>query len=434
MGQKKLTLMSSTGPSALFCLSKVNMYPRDRVWMIGWEYPPHNSGGLGVACQGLTQSLAQSNTQIYFTLPYAFSGNVSHMELIECIHESWNSDPNAAPFSAYSSIPSLDTSGFGRDYLDTSALAALPQSHLEVKVGQYAQLVSQQAAKRNNPFEVIHAHDWMSFPAGVQLKRQSGKPLITHIHSTEYDRIPSGHGSDFIMHTEYEGLQQADKVIAVSNYTKYLLVRHYNVDPNKIEVVHNGLTPSDSINPGTQHFASKRPVIVFMGRLTGQKGPEYMLALAKQLLQKIPDALLILAGSGDLYHELLITTARERLSASVLFSGFLRDQQREKLLDRADIFVMPSLSEPFGLVALEAAERHTPVIVSKNSGVAEVLPSAISIDFWDIQKMTDTIYDLLTNQVDRQKVVEQQLADVQKVTWQSAAQKVKNVYRSIVKK
>lgn len=410
------------------------IYPHDRVWMIGWEYPPHNSGGLGVACQGLTQSLAQSNTHIYFTLPHTYSGGVSHMELIECLHDSWNQDPNYAPFSAYSTGAPIDTSGFGNDYLDTNALAALPQSYLERKVGQYAELVAQQAAKKHHSFDIIHAHDWMSFPAGVQLKKQSNKPLVAHIHSTEHDRIPSGHGSDFIMHTEYEGLHQADKVIAVSNYTKYLLVRNYNIDPDHIEVVHNGLTPSLDIDPGRQHFASKRPVVVFMGRLTGQKGPEYILLLARQLLQKIPEALIILAGSGDLYHELLISTAREKLSASVLFTGFLRDQQREKLLDRADIFVMPSLSEPFGLVALEAAERHTPVIISANTGVSEVLPSAIKIDFWDINKMTQTIYDLLTDTAQRQEVVDNQLNDVRKVTWQSATDKVKNIYQKLVRK
>ncbi len=410
-------------------------YPRSRVWMIGWEYPPHNSGGLGVACQGLTQSLSLNNTQIYFTLPYVFAGPISHMDIVECVHESWNMQGPGAPFTAYQSSANIDTSTFGKEFLDSNALASLPQSDMEIKVSQYAELVAQQAERHHYDFDVIHAHDWMSFPAGMKLKKKTHKPFIAHVHSTEYDRIPSGHGSPFIMNTEYEGLQQADKVIAVSNYTKYLLVRNYQIDPNRIEVVHNGLTPSTSpIEPGPHHFASKQPVIVFMGRLTGQKGPEYILALAKQLLARIPHSLIILAGSGDLYHELLLSTARNKLSASVLFSGFLRDQQREKLLDRADIFVMPSLSEPFGLVALEAAERHTPVIVSKNTGVAEVLSSAITIDFWDIDKMTSTIAELLTQKQQREEIVASQLKDVKKVTWDKAAQKVKNIYQNVTGK
>lgn len=411
-------------------------FDQNRVWMIGWEYPPHNSGGLGVACQGLTQSLADCNTQIFFTLPYTLPGSIGHMEIVECIDPTWLSgDPNLPPFSSYL-MPNLPKNKkIDPNFPDAHQLASLPQSDLEIKVSQYANLVTQQAQKHSFDFDVIHAHDWMSFPAALKLKMKSDRPMIAHIHSTEHDRIPSGYGSSFIHQTEYEGLTYADKVIAVSQYTRHVLIQEYGIDPNKIEVVHNGISPSETpIDPGTHHFASKRPVVVFMGRLTGQKGPEYFLILAQRVLQELPSALFIVAGSGDLYHQLLLSAANQRLSASLLFSGFVRDNQREKLLDRADLFVMPSLSEPFGLVALEAAERHTPVIISKNSGVQEVLQSALAIDFWDIDKMTNSIVEILTDKEKKQEIIDRQLNEVKQVTWNSAATKVKDIYRKILAK
>lgn len=425
------------------------MVSPDNVFMIGWEYPPQNSGGLGVACQGLTQSLADQNTNIYFTLPYHQSQlnvQIPHMEVLACAHPTWQTSsdhhslrlknpPHAVPpFQAYETSIDSDTRvGVQQQYYrpvpaDAQELAALPQSELEHRVAEYASVVKQSAQKPD--FGVIHAHDWMSFPAAQEVKAQTGKPFIAHVHSTEFDRIPHGGGSHFIKQTEYEGLQAADTVIAVSHYTKRLLTRAYGVNPEKIEVVHNGMLPSLlPLDPGRHHFAHHRPVVVFMGRITSQKGPHHFLWLAERLVAKIPDLLCVIAGNGDMYHELLLRTAEKGLSASVLFSGFVRDKQREKLLDRADIFVMPSLSEPFGLVALEAAERHTPVIISKTSGVKEVLPSAVAVDFWDIQQMTDAVQKLLADKHHHQQVSTNQLKELSSVTWDSAAEKVRQVYR-----
>jgi len=273
----------------------------------------------------------------------------------------------------------------------------------------------------------------MSFPAARKLAQATGKPYVAHVHSTEMDRIPDGNGSQYIINTELEGMSHATRVIAVSYYTKQLLTHTYGIDPAKIDVVHNGITPL--VYPpdtGRHHFAPKRPVIVFMGRLTVQKGAEYFLHLARAVLQKIPSALFIVAGSGDMYHQLLLETADQKLSAHVLFSGFVRDKQRETLLDRADVFVMPSISEPFGLVALEAAQRHTPVIVSKNAGVSEVLPSAIQTDFWDIQKMTNEIVRMVAKPTAYQQVVTGQLNDISQATWSAASAKIKEVYQKVL--
>lgn len=407
------------------------------VFMIGWEYPPLNSGGLGVACDGLTQSLAHQGTRIQFTLPYYLTAPVTHMNVLACVDDSWVAEDQSLvqtpPFLAYSHTPSQTfNSNKTLQDIDIESLRALPSSELERKVFQYADKVVDEGTDKKMTYDVIHAHDWMSYPAGMLLKQKTGKPLITHVHSTEFDRSALNFGNAFITKTEYEGMQFADKIVAVSYYTKRMLVDKYGVPPSKIEVVHNGVSPLSLPSvPGRHHFASDRPVIVYMGRLTVQKGVQYFVHLAKSVLRALPDALFIVAGSGDMYHELLFTTARHRISASVLFSGFVRDQQQAILLDRADVFVMPSISEPFGLVALEAAQRHTPVIISKNAGVSEVLPGSIALDFWDIEKMAKTIATLIHDEANRAAIVTQQLTDLKSATWKSAAKKMTKVYRDV---
>ncbi|MBP9782062.1 glycosyltransferase family 4 protein [Candidatus Woesebacteria bacterium] len=407
-----------------------------KVFMIGWEYPPHNSGGLGVACDGLTRALAAQNTQIYFTLPYAHTGNVKHLSLLGCVDPTWTEDGlpiTSPPFGAYQA----NSQGFlpleVEEMLDSNQLRALPLSELDARVNDYANLVALEEKKVDKKVDVVHAHDWMSFPAAMKIRQQSNKPIIAHVHSTEFDRVPHGQGSPFIHQVEYEGLLSATHIIAVSTFTKQLLVNQYSMDPKKISVVHNGIDPLKQVNEAVS-FAQSRPVIVFMGRLTMQKGGEYFLQLAQRLLEQIPNALFVVAGNGDMYHQLLFKTAYDRLSAHVLFSGFVRDRQRELLLNRADVFVMPSLSEPFGLVALEAAQRHTPVVVSKQSGVAEVLPSAVQIDFWDVDRMVQEISHLIKNPNAAQEKVQNQLADISEVTWSTAAGKVRDIYQRLFQK
>jgi hypothetical protein len=353
------------------------------------------------------------------------------MTVLDCYLPEWQAAEGAPPFLAYSSTaPQVVTEQ--PDNTDVEALHALPQSQMEQRVAEYAALVQQQAKALRKKFKGIHAHDWMSLPAALEAKKITGRPVVAHVHSTELDRIPHGNGSPFITQVERQGWQQSDAIIAVSFYTKQLLIEKYGIDEKKIFVVHNGVPPLASpADPGPHHFASKRPVVVFMGRLTVQKGPEYFLQLAKALLKEKPETLFVVAGHGDMYHELLFQTAYQQLSASVLFTGFARNRLREQLLNRADIFIMPSVSEPFGLVALEAAQRHTPVIVSKNTGVIEVMPSAIAVDFWDIHAMTRTVIELLNNREASQRQVVSQLGELDKVTWGKAASNVKDIYRQL---
>ncbi|MBW7956154.1 glycosyltransferase family 4 protein [Patescibacteria group bacterium] len=404
-----------------------------RVLMVGWEYPPHNSGGLGVACEGLTHALADTNTNIFFTLPYRFSTAVTHMKVITCQNpaEVELALAGRPPFSAYS--PSI-VSPADFALKDSIELSALPQSEIEQRVNYYADQVLSAGKQLRQKYDLIHAHDWMAFPAAMKLQEKVKKPFIAHIHSTEMDRIPSGHGSHYIAHTEYLGMQRADRVIAVSNFTKRILIDKYHVDPKKIVVVHNGVTPASKLVNDELQFATKRPMIVFMGRLTAQKGAEYFLQLARAVVDQIPEALFVVAGHGDQYHSLLFQSAYQQLSASVLFTGFMRDHQREALLSRADVFVMPSLSEPFGLVALEAAQRETPVIVSENSGVKEMLTHSLKADFWDVEKMASYITELVTDPVFRAQVVTGQNEDLEHATWQNAADNVSKIYSKLLEK
>ncbi len=400
------------------------------VLMIGWEYPPHNSGGLGVACEGLTKALVGNNTHISFTLPYKHGMSIDHMDVLTCVSGGAfpSGDPNQAPFSAYTHM-ATNNNGIPLAF-DPKNLRKMPLQEMEYRVEQYANSIWSKVQQRGDPADVIHAHDWMTYPAARLLRKKLKKPFVAHIHSTEFDRVPHGEGNGYIAHQEYLGLKDADRVIAVSELTKQVLIQKYQIDPEKIDVVHNGINAAPKME--SLRFADDRPLIVFMGRLTMQKGAEYFLQLARSVLQEIPEALFIVAGHGDQYHMLLLENAKSQLSSSVLFAGFLRDQQKDFLLDRANVFVMPSISEPFGLVALEAVQRDTPVIISQTSGVKEVLPGAIVVDFWDIDAMTKHILRLIQDETYHSSILNQQLQDIAHVTWENSAEKVKSIYRKIL--
>jgi glycosyltransferase involved in cell wall biosynthesis len=241
--------------------------------------------------------------------------------------------------------------------------------------------------------------------------------------------------SSFIARSEYEGMRLADRVIAVSYYTKRILVEKYDVNPYKIDVVHNGVLPVIEQLAGVpKTFAYERPVVVFMGRLTVQKGPDYFLELAGKIITKKPDALFIVAGAGDMYEQLLFHNAGKSLSASVLFTGFVRGKLQNQILDRADVFVMPSISEPFGLVAAEAAARNTPIVLSKTSGVGEILADNPQFDFWDVEAMSDQVVRLLDDTDYRENIITTQKQHLRTNSWQKAAGKVENIYTKLIKK
>ncbi|MBQ6436545.1 glycosyltransferase family 4 protein [bacterium] len=394
-----------------------------RVLMIGWELPPHNSGGLGIACEAIADELLADGWHLQMTLPYMVDDFDTHLPLVDCHDTAWDGmmskRADGAPFAAYERPKS-------------GTQLPLPGSWMEDRVEEYAQKVLDYARKHVDEFDVVHAHDWMTMPAAMLIKQELGKPFVAHIHSTEYDRSLSEDRNSYIAQCEIEGMELADKVLAVSYYTKRLLVEKYGIDPDKIDVVHNGVVAHLQETSGVKgHFAGKRPVIVFMGRLTMQKGPDYFLELAQKVLQKRPDALFIVSGMGDMYQHLLLSNAHKSLSAHVLFSGFVRGGAQNAILRRADVFVMPSVSEPFGLVAAEAAMMNTPVIASKSSGVVEIIGGSPKFDFWDTDAMAKEVIHLLEDREYRSVVIEDQLRRLRKNTWNKMVKKIEKVYTQV---
>ena len=287
-------------------------------------------------------------------------------------------------------------------------------------------------AAQTESFDLIHVHDWLTVPSGVALKEMTGKPLVMHVHSTEYDRTALGDPNLRVSEFEKLGFEKADLIITVSKYTKKVLIDKFNVPEEKITVVHNGNDYLPSPESVSIQFLKNSPVVLFVGRLTIQKGPEYFLDLAKRVLLVRPETIFIFAGNGDMYQHLLLTSAYHSLSGSVLFAGFLRDAAKDRLYQRADVFVMPSVSEPFGIVALEAAVAGKPVIISKTSGVAEVLPSAIKLDFWDTELMTKSVLSLIEKTDYRRDLGEKMKLEAGAVTWDKTAMKIKDSYHQLL--
>lgn len=386
------------------------------VFMIGWEFPPHHSGGLGVACHGMTRGLLETGQRLAFVLPKYLPLGGSYQQL------------------RYMHAPGLEMDMVHvNSYLEPywNMAADSPRAYpadMVAETFRYGQVVGE-LAPRYEPV-LIHAHDWMSMPAGLEAKRQTGKPLVVHVHSMEKDRSGGGVPHPQIAEIEWRGMSEADRIVAVSDYTKQLIVQEYGISPEKIDVVHNGVDADMATD--VEGFLGDRQLVVFVGRLTIQKGPEYFLAVAKKVIAEVKDAVFVFAGQGDMYKHLLMTSAYEGLSGSVVFAGFVQGREKDRLYKRADVFVMPSVSEPFGISALEAALAETPVVVSKTAGVTEVLPNAYPIDFWDINKMAETIVHLLRDDQLRREKGRLLRREAEQMTWVKSAQALRQIYRKLL--
>lgn len=381
-----------------------------RILMIGWEYYPHYSGGLGVACQGIVENLVDSGEEVTLLLPKSLSP----------------SEPDQTYFTTKKGhrYKVCYIQSILRPYLGCDGITY--QGDLTTDVHAFAKIATQVA--KGLDFDIIHVHDWLTVPAGIAIKEASHKPLVLHVHSTEYDRTAGGHPNEFVAKIEQRGYTNANLIITVSKYTKNLLVERYQVPADKIVVIHNGVDYAPNENKLSINFLQNHPVIVFVGRLTIQKGPDYFLSVARKVIDQRPEAVFVFVGDGDMYHHLLLTSAYLNLSGSVLFAGFLRGHAKDLLYERADVFLMPSVSEPFGIVALEAAATGTPIIISKTSGVSEVLPSAIKIDFWDTNLMANTILKLLDQPQKQKRLGKKLMSEVGAVTWGKTAIKIKETY------
>ena len=392
--------------------------------MFGWEpLPPFNAGGLGVACLGLSKSLASQGFDITFVLPKKVPLTADHMRII---FADENPELHVMDMlSAYTTSQQYKTLvkryGWSGDLID--------------QVVFYGELAKKIAVKEE--FDIIHAHDWLSFLAGIAAKAVSGKPLVVHVHATEFDR--SGENiNQQIYEIEKKGMEMADKVIAVSNFTKNIIVNRYGIDPNKIEVVWNGVETRsfrDTAHPELAQAIREMgcKLVLFVGRMTMQKGPDYFLTAAKKVLEYNPNVVFVMAGSGDMENQIIRQSVDLGISDKVLFTGFLRGAELDAIYRSADLFVMPSISEPFGITALESVTYGTPVLISKQSGVSETLHSALTVDFWDTDEMANKMLSVLGYDSLHECMSCEGLAEINKINWDQAASKCAAIYEQLLR-
>ncbi len=398
-----------------------------KVLMFGWEFPPFNSGGLGVACQGLARALVGKGVELIFVLPKRLDIKGEPFRII------YAEDKLSLVAINSLLVPYITSDKYGKARGCFGKNCDYASSLLE-EVRRYAALAAGIAKKES--FDVIHAHDWLSFAAGLAAKEVSGKPLIVHVHATEVDRT-AGKVNELIYANERHGLEKADKIITVSDFTKQMLVDYYGIYPDKVSVVHNGIdlasynldAPSDFSLTKLKKSGFK--IVLYVGRITIQKGPDYLVWAAKKVLEYQPKTMFVIVGSGDMEGQIMNQVASLGISDKFLFPGFLRGRELSEVFKSADLFVMPSVSEPFGLTCLESLAHGIPVIVSKQSGVSEVLDHALKVDFWDVDEMADKILSVLKHKSLKKTLEQNGQKEALMNTWDKSAQKCLNIYNSL---
>ncbi len=398
------------------------------VLMFGWEFPPYASGGLGTACYGLTKGLCNNHVNVTFVVPKVPDNPASsHVKLIGA-----DNIPVSIKIKEINSliVPYITSQQYSERFArigSKSPGGKMYGKDLYAEVARYAEQAKQIAMQEK--FDIIHAHDWMTYKAGINAKKISGKPLVVHVHATEFDRT-GGHPNQHVYDIEREGMHAADCIIAVSNFTKGLIVQHYGIAPEKVKVVHNAIDLEDKKDVFVRKNGREK-IVLFLGRITIQKGPDYFLYAAKRVLEQKPDVRFVFAGSGDMEPFIIEKAAELGIADRVLFAGFLQGEDIVRAYKMADLFVMPSISEPFGLTPLEAMSHGTPVIISKQSGVSEVLSHALKVDFWDIDRMADMMLSVLKHDVLRDELSDNGLKELEKFSWNEAAQKCVDVYNEV---
>lgn len=478
------------------------------VFMLGWEFPPFISGGLGTACYGLTKAMGRQGMDVTFVLPKAIGSEyTSHVKLLSPQSPraaTGARDPQAVASTyrlegavatggeppagtreftniVFKAVPSRITSPYGgmvgegagpdegeaRQALARIGMSPEDVAHFGFDVAPATQqegnghselgIPHHQAAAvkdnydgdlmtesrryaglcldlaRGENIDVIHAHDWLTYPAGMAVARATGKPLVVHVHSTEFDR--SGENINLpVYDIERRGMHAATKVICVSYLTARIAQHKYRVDPSKIHVVYNGVENGNApVDAATRaRIRGKDKIVLFLGRITLQKGPEYFVMAAKKVLEKYQDVIFVMAGSGDKFTDISQLAEQEDIADKVVFTGFLRGKDVERVFKAADVYVMPSVSEPFGIAPLEAISHDVPVIISKQSGVAEVLTHALKVDFWDTDEMANKIVAVLRHPPLSHTLRHHADIELRGITWDGAARKCGEVYESAI--
>ena len=414
-----------------------------RVLMFGWEFPPHISGGLGTACLGIAQGLAKNDVEVLFVMPKA-SGD-EDASAAKIINEDFWKHINFMEIGS-NLVPYLDPETFARErdaylkagenrerisYHNKFQFSGKYGANLMEEVYRYA-LVAGTVAK-NYDFDVIHAHDWLTYSAGMIAKQLSGKPLIVHVHATEYDRGGEYNRNTLVYDIEKRGMEAADVVVTVSNWTRNIVIEKYGIAPEKVITVHNAVDfKTDAVEKEERGIKDK--IVTFLGRITLQKGPEYFVEAAAKVLKRVPNARFVMAGSGEKMNPLVRRVAQLGLGTRFHFTGFLRGNDVQRMFRYSDVYVMPSVSEPFGISPLEAMRSGVPTIISKQSGVAEVLDHAIKVDYWDIDALADAIYGVLTYPALSNHMQREGYNEVNELKWENASLKLKQIYQSITQK
>lgn len=395
--------------------------------MFGWEYPPHHSGGLGVACQGLVKGLLQNGVKVTLVLPHPHGQD-------DGAHMRFPTEDTIETIMVPSLLQPYETVEQYAQRLQISSVPREANALYGENMGQAVESFSAMAVSMTKDVtpDVVHAHDWMTYEAGRRAARHHKVPFVAHIHATELDRTNFS-PNEWIAERERRGLLAADRIIAVSQYTKNLIVQHYGIDPAKVSVVYNGhnlehIGTSHS-NLTIQHGTKKNPLVLFLGRMTIQKNPWQFLQVARRISDVMPQAQFVMAGDGEMLTEMVELACDLGISEKVIFTGKVRGKEIEKLYRNASCFVMPSLSEPFGLVALEAIAHGAPVVVTRQSGVAEVLDHAFKVDFWDTEKMADVILTILREEPLADQLKTEAPRVLQKLTWRNQSALVQSIYR-----
>ena len=426
-----------------------------KVLMFGWEFPPHITGGLGTACFGLTKGLLKHGVEVQFVVPKAY-GDESQ-EAVRIINASdvtvMMNDPVFRDY--WSQITYMEIGSNLIPYVGPEDFQTMVTENLNTKIhegsrvfsekfqfsGKYGHDLMEEVARyalvgaaiaANSEFDIIHAHDWLTYSAGVAAKKISGKPLVVHMHATEFDR--SGENiNENVYEIERKGMAEADRVITVSNLTRNIVIDRYHIDPDKVITVHNAVEPTEKAELLEVEKHVKEKIVTFLGRITFQKGPEYFIEAAQKVLERDPNVRFVMAGTGDLMEKMIRRVAKLKISSHFHFTGFLKGENVDRMFAMSDVYVMPSVSEPFGISPLEAMRSNVPVVISKQSGVAEVLDHVMKVDFWDVDAMADAIYGLLHYKSLNDMVVTGGTVEVNNLKWESAARKVADIYESLLK-
>ncbi len=426
-----------------------------RVLMFGWEFPPHISGGLGTASYGLTKGMATfDDLEVIFVVPKLWGDEDQKVvrligankvpvaykkiyykgtrNLIEKIEVSSKIIPYTDPENFWKQVRSETASH--RLFVQTNRKGMVDFSgrydhNLLDEIYKYSIVAS--VIAEENEFDIIHAHDWLAYPAGIAAMEVSGKPLVIHVHATDFDRS-GGNVNPDVYKIEKRGMDAASKIITVSNLTRDIVINKYSINPDKVETVYNAVEHVELSEKIVLNKGFDDKVVTFLGRITLQKGPEYFIEAAYKVLKVMHNVRFVMAGSGDMMERMIRRAASLKITDRFHFTGFLKGMDVYRMLAMSDVYIMPSVSEPFGISPLEAMQSNVPVIISKQSGVAEVLTHAVKTDFWDIDAMADAIYGILNYPALASMFIKNGKEEVIRLKWDNSARHVKDIYERVI--